>query len=214
MGPRQTESSTSNLTALSNHWAEDLGTGTGKTRQELIDDETRQATALQKRGMVAQFGPVWTEDCLDKLASYGPTRAHLDDAGYVAVIRQLIEHPEETPEHTRDPRILQAIAHLQGWELGVSHQDLQQAARHGDTPSPSPLSAADRRAAESCATPGEAKQQGTAAGPSCRSKLCSTTRPTGDEGVALDGRQLSLQGWSLPGRAGLLGEGARDGGRC
>ena len=66
------------------------GVCAGKTRQQLIDDEDKDLKELQKQGLLQQFGPVWTEDCLEKLGTYGPTREHLGDVNYVNTIQRLI----------------------------------------------------------------------------------------------------------------------------
>ena len=111
------------------------GTGTGKTVEQILAEDAEREAAIERLGMGAdsQMGSPWAAgDALETLAQYPETRAHLADPGFLAMAAELSQHPERQRKYMRDPRMMQAIARLQGFSVAVSEEELREAERKGD----------------------------------------------------------------------------------
>ena len=77
------------------------------------------------------------DDLWEALAQHPATRPHVADTGFQAAIERLRQGGATqamASEAMKDPRVMQAVAALQGWGLDVSETDIKHAESVGDLP--------------------------------------------------------------------------------
>ena len=72
----------------------------------------------------------------EALASHPDTRAHVADSGFRSTIEKLrqgeMDQQAMARDSMKDPRVMQALAALQGWGLSVTEEEIKHAESVGD----------------------------------------------------------------------------------
>ena len=90
---------------------------------------------IARHSMADAFSCFQRDDLWEALARHPDTRPHVADSGFHAAVERLRQGSDQqamAAEALKDPRVMQAVAALQGWGLDVSEADIKHAESVGD----------------------------------------------------------------------------------
>ena len=114
-------------------------------------------------GDSSPFACLRRDDLWESLAKNPATRPYVADSGFQATIKKLQNGADDqaaAQEAMKDPRVMAAVAALQGWGLDVSEEDIKHAESVGDLKKRDPVQMGDLEEAHRHATVDAAKAAG------------------------------------------------------
>lgn len=143
--------------------------------KKLREEEEKSGRSIERDGQPPDYSMEGPFDCFkradvyEQLLAHPSTRPFACDTGFIESVEAIRNATGPSVDQyvantaMKDPRMMKAMAALQGWGLSVEEAEVKQAERVGDMPKRDPVQLPNMERAAAFKTPAEAKEGGNAA---------------------------------------------------